>query len=81
MTLQKEVMDMKHSLKISVSKKPQTGGIVTCRNFSVRERILRFLLGGKQRVTIVIPGDSIDELSICEMTKGGNDNEQNKVTA
>jgi hypothetical protein len=74
-------MDMKHNLKISVSKKPQTGGIVTCRNFSVRERILRFLLGGKQRVTIVIPGDSIEELSICEMTKGGNDIEQNKVTA
>ena len=72
---------MKHNLKISVSKKPQTGGIVTDRIFSVRERILRFLLGGKQRVTIVIPGDSIEELSICEMTKGGNDLEQNKVTA
>ena len=72
---------MKHNLKISVSEKPQTGAIVTYRNFSVRERILRFLLGGKQRVTIVIPGDSIEELSICEMTKGGNDLEQNKVTA
>jgi hypothetical protein len=74
-------MDMKHNLKISVSKKPQTGGVVTYRNVSVRERILRFLLGSKQRVTIVIPGDSIEELSICEMTKGGTDLEQNKVTA
>lgn len=72
---------MKHNLKISVSKKPQTGGLVTHRNVSVRERILRFLLGGKQRVTIVIPGDSIEELSICEMTKGGTDLEQNKATA
>ena len=43
--------------------------------------LLRFLLGSKQRVTIVIPGDSIEELSICEMTKGGTDLEQNKVTA
>lgn len=39
------------------------------------------LLGSKQRVTIVIPGDSIEELSICEMTKGGTDLEQNKATA
>ena len=72
---------MKHNLRISVSKKPQTGGLVTYRNLSIRERILRFLLGSKQRVTIVIPGDSIEELSICEMTKGGTDLEQNKATA
>ena len=81
MTLQKEVMDMKHNLKISVSKMPQTGGIVTCRNVTVRERILRFLLGDKQRVTILIPGDSVEELAICETRKGGNELEQNKVTA
>ena len=71
---------MKHNLKISVSKKPQTGGIVTCRNVTVRERILRFLLGDKQRVTILIPGDSVEELAICETRKGGNEIEQNKVT-
>jgi len=71
---------MKHNLKISVSKMPQTGGIVTCRNVTVRERILRFLLGDKQRVTILIPGDSVEELAICETRKGGNELEQNKVT-
>ncbi|WP_313121116.1 hypothetical protein [Proteiniclasticum ruminis] len=64
---------MKHNLKISVSKMPQTGGIVTCRNVTVRERILRFLLGDKQRVTILIPGDSVEELAICETRKGGNE--------
>ena len=36
---------MKHKLKISVSKEPQTGGAVTCRNVSIREKLLRFLLG------------------------------------
>lgn len=72
---------MKHNLKISVSKMPQTGGIVTCRNVTLRERILRFLLGDKQRVTILIPGDSVEELAICEIRKGGNELEQNKVTA
>lgn len=72
---------MKHNLKISVSKQPQTGGIVTCRNVTIRERILRFLLGDKQRITILIPGDSVEELAICETKKGGNELEQNKVTA
>lgn len=71
---------MKHSLKISVSKAPQTGGIVTCRNVSVRERLLRFLFGGRQRVTILIPGDSVDEVAICKTGKGGDGNEQNQVT-
>lgn len=72
---------MKHNLKISVSKEPQKGGIVTCRNVTIRERILRFFLGDKQRVTILIPGDSVEELAICETAKGGNDLEQSKVTA
>ena len=66
---------MKHNLKISVSKAPQTGGIITCRNISVRERILRFLFGSKQRVTILIPGDNVDEVAICESMKGGTEHE------
>ena len=62
---------MKHSLKISVSKQPQTAGIVTCRNVTIREKLLRFLLGDKQRVTVLIPGDSVDEIAICEEPKEG----------
>ena len=39
---------MRHSMKISISKESESGsGIMTCRNVSVRERILRFLLGKK----------------------------------
>ena len=72
---------MKHNLKISVSKEPQSGGIVSCRNITVRERILRFLLGDKQKITILVPGDTVEELAICETTKGGNGLEQSKVTA
>ena len=61
---------MKH-MKISVSKSPQTRGVVSCRNVNVREKFLRFLFGKKQKVTILIPGDSIDEVSICESLSGG----------
>ena len=64
---------MKHNLKVSVSKEPQTGGIVTCKNITVREKILRFLLGDKKHVTVLIPGDSVEEIAICESVKeGGN---------
>jgi len=69
---------MKHKLRISVSKEPQTSGIVTCRNLSIRDRLLRFLLGDKRRVTVLIPGDSVGEIAICENGKGGNENEQSK---
>ena len=66
---------MKHKLKISVSKAPQSSGIAACRTVNIRERILRFLFGSKQKVTILIPGDSVDEVSICESGKGGVSNE------
>lgn len=66
---------MKHNLKISVSKAPQTGGVVACRNVCIRERFLRFLFGSKQRITILIPGDSVDEVAICESVKGGTEHE------
>ena len=72
---------MKHKLKISVSKQPQTGGIVTYRNLAVRERLLRFLLGDKRRVTVLIPGDSVGEIAICETKEGGSTNEQDQVTS
>ena len=73
---------MKHSLKISVSKQPQTGGIVSCRNVSVRERILRFLLGTQRKVMVLVPGDSVKELAICEISEGGEKHhEQTQTTA
>lgn len=58
---------MKHNLKISVSKKQNPGGLVNCRSVTVRERILRFFLGTPQRMMILVPGDSIEELAICEI--------------
>ena len=58
---------MKHRLKISVSKKPVNKGVVAWRKVSVRERFLRFLLGDKTKRTVIVPGDSVEELSIQEV--------------
>ena len=63
---------MERNLKIGVSKKPKYGGIVSCRTISVRERILRFLLGSPTKLTIVVPGDSVSSLSINEVAGGEN---------
>ena len=33
---------------------------------SIRERLLRFLLGRKEKITIIVPSDSVKELTIHE---------------
>ena len=69
---------MKHTLKIGLGKsRPPDGGIVRCRRVAVRERILRFLLGEKRRLTILVPGDSVQSLSITELQEGGVLNGEN----
>ena len=58
---------MEHNLKIGVFKKPMDGGIVACRNITLRERVLRFLLGEKCKLTILVPGDTVREIAIKEV--------------
>ena len=62
---------MKHNLRISVSKEPQRGRIVQCRNISIREKLLTRLLGRKQKVMILIPGNTVSTVSITEVQEGG----------
>lgn len=62
---------MKHNLHISVSDKPQRNGMVSCKSITVRERFLRMLFGRKQNITILVPGDCIQELAITKITEGG----------
>ncbi|MBQ6325752.1 MAG: hypothetical protein IJI26_06765 [Clostridia bacterium] len=66
---------MQHNLRISVSRKPQTGGVIAIRNVALRERLLRFLLGEKRRLTILVPGDTVSDIEINEVKDGGNDDE------
>lgn len=66
---------MKHTLQISVSKKPDSGGIISCRHISARERLLRFLLGKKRSLAIIVPGDSVDEVAIKEVADSDDESE------
>ena len=58
---------MKHALRIKISRDKVNGGVVTCRQLTVRERLLRFLLGSPTRLTVIVPGDSVDEVGIQEV--------------
>lgn len=62
---------MKHNLHISVSEKPKKNGMVSYKTITLREKVLRMLLGKKQRLTILVPGDSIEELAITKIEEGG----------
>ena len=66
---------MKHNLKISVSKKPKADSVLSCRIIGIRERFLRFLFGEKQKITILVPGDTVEEVAICAVKEGGCRNE------
>ena len=63
---------MKHILQISVSKEPDNNGIAAVRRLSVREKLLRFLFGNKMKLTILVPGDTVQELAITEVSKGAS---------
>ena len=60
---------MKHALQISIGKRMQNGGLVSYRRVPIRERLLRLLLGGKTHLTVIVPGDTVEELSIKEIGK------------
>ncbi len=62
---------MRHTLQISVSKKSVNGGAVSVRRVSIRERLMRFLFGDTVRLTVIVPGNSVEELSIKEIAEGG----------
>lgn len=69
---------MKHKVKISVSERPETGGLIACRSVTIRDRLLRLLAGDRRKVTVLIPGDSVEEIAICEM-KGEDENGQVEI--
>lgn len=68
---------MRHNLNIKVSTEPSSGGVVACRNISLREKLLTKLMGPKQKVVVLIPGNSVDSVSITEIQEGGLPYEQN----
>ena len=72
--LRKGKCDMQ-TLSIKVSKQKINGGTLTCRRVTVREKLLRLLLGTPIKLTVLVPGDTVSKVTINE---GGKDDEQNE---
>ena len=64
---------MNHNLRIRLAGHTDTDGIVRCRTVPLRERLLRLLLGEQRKLTILIPGDSVETLEIQETQGGGHE--------
>lgn len=66
---------MKHNLKISVSKEPKPGGSTQCRNVTLREKLFTRLFGKQEKMLVLIPGNTVESVSIIELPEGGGANE------
>ncbi|QIU87375.1 hypothetical protein [Trueperella pyogenes] len=56
----------KHRLKVSLTKEPPRDALVSTKRISIRERILRFILGNKQELTVLVPGNQVHALEIVQ---------------
>ena len=61
-----------HALRIRVSRADQqtNGGLVTVRQKTIREKILRRLLGSPVRIAVIVPGETVCAVGITEMQEG-----------
>lgn len=64
---------MSHSLSIAFSQKPKDGGVVSVQNLTVRERLLRLLLENPQKLTIIVPGNTVESVGITEIGGDGRE--------
>lgn len=63
------------TLKTKVSKQKVNGGVLSFRRVTVREKLLRFLLGTPIKLTVLVPGDTVSEVTINEGGKNDRHDE------
>lgn len=73
---------MKHKLNIIVVNESSKGGIVMCKKKKVKRGLLKRLFGiDSDKVTIITPGDSVQNVTIREFAEtGGGKNEWSEKT-
>ena len=58
---------MANKVSISVTKHPRQDGVVSMRNVTIRERLLRLLLGQPHHLMVIAPGKDVQHLEINEV--------------
>ena len=65
---------MRNALRIKVSQKMDSGGIVSCREKSIRKWLLNTLFGQSEKITILVPGCDVAEVQIVDLDQNcGNE--------
>lgn len=59
---------MRHQLNLDLAAREK---VVDLRRVTLRERLARLILGEPKELTLVIPGDSVDQVTITQ--HGGDD--------
>ena len=60
---------MQHDVTINLGK-PKSDGIVACKVVPAKGKILKRVLA-ENKVTVIIPGDSVRNITIKEIKEGG----------
>lgn len=58
---------MANKIAISVAKHPHQDGVVNMRPITVREKLLRLLLGKPHHLMVIAPGKDVQQLQINEV--------------
>lgn len=64
---------MRHSIKIKMrSNANRDGPIFECTQRPVSTWLWRLLFGDRHKVVILMPGNSVDSVNVCELAEGGD---------
>lgn len=58
---------MANKISISVAKHPRQNGVVSLRQVTIRERLLRLLFGNPHHLMVIAPGKDVQRLQINEV--------------
>lgn len=58
---------MANKIAISVAKHPHQDGVVNMRQITIREKLLRLLLGNPHHLMVIAPGKDVQQLQISEV--------------
>ncbi|MDE3383529.1 MULTISPECIES: hypothetical protein [Lactobacillus] len=64
---------MANKVSIKVTKHPHQEGVVSMRNITIRERLLRLLLGKPHHLMVIAPGKDVQQLQINEVKEASHE--------
>lgn len=67
---------MANKIAISVAKHPHQDGVINMRQITVREKLLRLLLGNPHHLMVIAPGKDVQQLEINEIKEDSDQHDK-----